>query len=85
VTLRGARSKSKQAALAAHAHPLADASPFDQWAHSVQAEQDPVRRDLLIEFGQSEGWVGPDGEVLDPDATGADRLNADIRRAWRGG
>lgn len=59
--------------------------PYDVWRERVQSETEDDRREALIEFGIAEGWVGPDGEVLDPNATGADRLNADIRRAWRGG
>jgi hypothetical protein len=83
VTLRGGlRSKSKRAALAARAHPLGPyASRFAYWSHAVQNESDPDRREVLIEFGQAEGWVGQNGEVLDPDATERDQLNASLRKA----
>lgn len=79
--LRGMRSKAKQAAEHERRHPSGSDVPFKQWSYDVQHAESETRRDLLIEFGQSEGWFGPDGEVLDPNATGAERLNADLRRA----
>lgn len=74
----GFRRKTKQRRVA-HRHDGLTA--FEAWSVDVQAERDPTRRDLLIEFGEAEGWVGPDGEVLDPNATERDQLNASLRRA----
>jgi hypothetical protein len=75
------RSRDKQRLVIESRHPSDSDDPFEQWAYDVQHADDPTRRELLIEFGQSAGWVGEDGEVLDPNATGVDRLNADLRRA----
>jgi hypothetical protein len=55
--------------------------PYDVWRERLRTESDPDRVEALVEFGQAEGWVGPNGEVLDQNATEADRLNADLRRA----
>jgi hypothetical protein len=76
------RRKSKLARV--RTHPLGNyASRFEYWQYSVQREDDPDRRDVLVEYGQSQGWVGPSGEVLDPNATTAERFNAAIRAAAR--
>jgi hypothetical protein len=39
------------------------------------------RKEVLIEFGQDQGWVDKDGRVLDPNESARDRLNREIRDA----
>lgn len=78
MSVRGRQSKRRRE--------LADRrDPFDVWKERLRTESDPDRIEALVEAGRAEGWVDSSGRVLDPNATGADRLNADIRRAWHGG
>ena len=81
MTLRGRQSKRRRAR-------VDDRDPFEVWRSHVQSETDPDRREAIIEAGRDHGWVGPNGEVLDPSMSPEQRahatMNSAIRRASAG-
>jgi hypothetical protein len=76
MTVRGRQTKSRRARVR---------DPFTVWKDHVRAEQDPDRRDLLIEAGKDAGYCDRRGRIIDPNITPEQRGNAtmndSIRRA----
>jgi hypothetical protein len=71
---RGRQSKSRRARVDRR-------DPFEVWKERVRAEQDPDRKDAIIEAGVEAGFCDKRGRIIDPDASSHEALNDEIRIA----